>query len=242
LSVEKAGPALGYAPEQRPSQEKVQDACRLRRLKEIDQADEVVPAQHLGRRDCVKGFRPRPNGNPAEGLADKAGGLQSPVQREAQTERREQHRRRLSRAHRRSSKNVVASRRDDPVRSQIARKVDHNKFRRRGTNEDRSVSGSARRHPLAPLSTGNLTGVRHREFTSRSRLRLVQDMRMKRAPNEKECRAVMLSRRRPTTSASSSNQAARLPQPITARDAGNRKVGIKGNPKKRHRHGRTNLA
>ena len=190
----------------------------------------------------MKGFRPRPNGNPAEGLADKAGGLQSPVQREAQTERREQHRRRLSRAHRRSSKNVVASRRDDPVRSQIARKVGPNKFRRRGTNEDRSVSDSARRHPLAPLSTGNLTGVRHREFTSRSRLRLVQDMRMKRAPNEKECRAVMLSRRRPTTSASSSNQADRLPQPITARDAGNRKVGIKGNPKKRHRHGRTNFS
>jgi hypothetical protein len=44
LSVEKAGPALGHDPEQRPSQEKVQDACRLRRLKEIDQADELVPA------------------------------------------------------------------------------------------------------------------------------------------------------------------------------------------------------
>jgi hypothetical protein len=191
----------------------------------------------------VKGFRPRPNANPAENVADKASDLRGPVRREGQPEQQEQHRVRLSRVHPRTSSNVVASQLDDRVRKQIPRMVGRNRFRRRGKNADRSVSGSARRHPLAPLSTGNLTGVRHREFTSRSRLRLVQDMRMKRAPNEKEFRVLTLSRHRPTTSArnSSSNEAARLPQPITARDTGSRKVGIKGNPKKRHRRGRTNI-
>ena len=61
---------------------------------------------------------------------------------------------------------------------------------------------------------------------------------MKRAANEKECRALTLSRRRPSnssSSSSSSNEAARLPQPITARDRGSRKVGRRNNQKKRHR-------
>ena len=66
---------------------------------------------------------------------------------------------------------------------------------------------------------------------------------MKRAPNEKECRALTLSRRRPSTSSSSnSNEVARLPQPITARDTGSRKVDRRDNQKKRHRQGRDNLA
>jgi len=43
LSVEKAGPALGHAPEQRPSQEKAQDVCRLRRLKKVGPVREFVP-------------------------------------------------------------------------------------------------------------------------------------------------------------------------------------------------------
>jgi hypothetical protein len=194
----------------------------------------------------VKGFRPRPNANPAEGVAGKASDLQSPVRREAQPEQREQHRHQLSRVRRRINKSMVVRRRDDRVRKQILPVVGRNRFRRRGTNKDRSVSGSARRHLLAQLSPGNLAEVQRREFISRSRLRLMQDVRMKRAPNEKECSALTLSRRRPTTSASSSvssssNEAARLPRPITARDAGSRKVGIKGNPKKPHRHSRTNL-
>jgi hypothetical protein len=58
---------------------------------------------------------------------------------------------------------------------------------------------------------------------------------MKRAPNEKECRALTLSRRRPSTSSSSSNEVARLPQPITARHTGSRKVERRDNQKKRHR-------
>ena len=66
---------------------------------------------------------------------------------------------------------------------------------------------------------------------------------MKRAPNEKECRALMLSRRRQQQhqQRSSSNEAARLPQPITARDRGSRKVERKDNQKKRHRQASNNF-
>jgi hypothetical protein len=62
-------------------------------------------------------------------------------------------------------------------------------------------------------------------------------MLMKRASNEKECRGLTLSRRRPSTSGSNSNEAARLPQPITA----SRKVETRDNRKKRHRPGRINF-
>jgi hypothetical protein len=44
LSVEKAGRARGHGPEQRQSQEMAQNACRLRRLKAVDPADELVRA------------------------------------------------------------------------------------------------------------------------------------------------------------------------------------------------------
>ena len=68
---------------------------------------------------------------------------------------------------------------------------------------------------------------------------------MKRAPNERECRALMLSRRHPSTSSSNSNnsnEAARLLQPITAKDMGSRKAETRGNQKERHRHGRNNFS
>jgi hypothetical protein len=64
---------------------------------------------------------------------------------------------------------------------------------------------------------------------------------MKRAPNEKECKALTLSHRRPSTS-SSSNEAARLRQPIMPRGTGSRKVETRDNQKKRRRPGRDNLA
>ena len=72
-----------------------------------------------------------------------------------------------------------------------------------------------------------------------------QDKRMKRAPNERECRALMLSRRHPSTSSSNSNsnnEAARPVQPITARDMASRKAETRGNQKERHRHGRNNFS
>ena len=62
----------------------------------------------------MKVFRPR-RLNAAEAGANKASDLPSP----AQPEQREQHRRQLSRVHRRSNKNMVASQRDDQVRSQV---------------------------------------------------------------------------------------------------------------------------
>ena len=131
---------------------------------------------------------------------------------------------------------MVASQRDDHGRSQVPGRVGQDRFRRRVTRENLSVSGSARRRLLAQLDTGNMTEVHPPDFISRSRLRLVEDLRTKRAANEKECRALTLSRRRPSTSSnSSSNEAARLPQPITARDTGSRKVERRDNQKKRHR-------
>jgi len=81
---------------------------------------------------------------------------------------------------------------------------------------------------------GNMAEVHRPDFINRSRLRLVEDLRMKRAANEKECRALTLSRRRPSTSPSN-NEAARLRQPITVRDTGSRKVERRSNQKKRHR-------
>jgi hypothetical protein len=44
LSVEKADPALVRAPEPRQCPAKVQDVCRLRLLKAVDQVDELVRA------------------------------------------------------------------------------------------------------------------------------------------------------------------------------------------------------
>ena len=150
----------------------------------------------------------------------------------AQPEPREKHRRQLSRVHRRGSKSVVASQRDDQGRSQVPGRVGQDRFRRGVTRENLSVSGSARRRLLAQLNTGSLAAVHRPDFISRLRLRLVEDLRMKRAPNEKECRALTLSRRRPS---SSSNEAVRLPQLIMARDRGGRKVERRDNQKKRHR-------
>ena len=141
--------------------------------------------------------------------------------------------------HRRSSKSIVARQHDDPVRKQILR-VAQNRRHRRPTTKDRSRCGSARRHLWAQLSTANLAEVHLPDYIRRSRLRPVEDRRMKLASNEKECRALVLSRRHPsasTSSSSNSNEAARLPQPITARGTASRKVETRDNQKKRHRQG-----
>ena len=136
---------------------------------------------------------------------------------------------------------MVASQRADQGGSQVPGRVE--RFRRRVTSENLSVSGSARRRLLAKVNTDNMTEVNRPEFISRSRLRLVEDRRMKRGANEKKCRALTLSRLRPSISASSSssNEAGRLPQPITARDPVSRKVGRRNNQKKRHRHAHNNF-
>ena len=77
---------------------------------------------------------------------------------------------------------MVASQRDDQVRSQIPRRVGQDRFRHRVTSEDLSVSGSARRRLLAQLNTGNLAEVHRLDFVNRSRRRLVAErLRVKRA-------------------------------------------------------------
>src|SRR5262245_63649260 len=116
----------------------------------------------------------------------------------------------------------------------MPRMVAQNKLLRRVTSKALSVSASAR-GLLAQLSTGNRAEAHRREFISRSRLRPVEDRRMKRAANEKECRAVALSPRPGTSFSNSSNEAVRLLQLITARDTRSRKVGSEDNQDKRHR-------
>jgi hypothetical protein len=199
-------------------------------LKAVNRADELVPARQPHHPDRVKVFRPlRLNAAAAE--LDKARDLPSP----ALPEQQEQHRGQVSRVHRRSSRNMVASQRDDLVRSQIPRVVGQDRLRPRVTREDLSVSGSARRHLWAQLNISNVEPVRHPDFGNRSRRLL--------APNEKECRALTLSRLRhsSTSSRSSGRKVARLPQLITARATDSRKAETRDNQKKRHRHGRNNF-
>ena len=179
--------------------------------------------------------------NAAEPELDKARDLPSP----ARPEHREQHRDQLSRVHRRSNKNMVVRQRDDQVRSQIARMVEQGRLRRRVTREDLSVSGSARRHLWAQLDISNVEPVRHLDFGNRSRRLLVAEPRVRRAAKEKKRRALMVSRLRHNSTRSrrrsSSSTVVRLPQPITARATGNRKVETRDNQKKRHRHGHNNF-
>ena len=105
--------------------------------------------------------------NPAEAAANKASARHNQVEQVDQPEQREQHRRQLPRVHPRSTKSMVASQRDDQLRSQIPRKLDQNTFRRRVTSKDLRVSGSARPRLLAQLNTGNLAEVHSPDFISR---------------------------------------------------------------------------
>ena len=140
---------------------------------------------------------------------------------------------------------MVASQCADQERSQVPGRVGQDSLRRRVTSENLSVSGSARRLLLAQLNTGNMAEFHRPDFVNRSPRHLVADQRMKHADKEKECRALTLSRRRNNnnnnSSSSSSSEAARLPQPITGRDRGSRKVGRKDNQNKRHRQGSNNF-
>ena len=159
-------------------------------------------------------------------------------------EQRDLHRDKVWKAHRRSSSNMASSsQRDDQRNSQIRRMAEQDRFRRRVTAVDLSVSGSARRHLWAQPNVSNVKPVPHLGSGSRSRLRLVKEMWMKRAPNEKEPRLLRVSRlrRNNTSRHSSGSKVPRLPQPITARPTDNRKVE-RSNQKKRHRHIRNNFA
>ena len=236
--MEKPGPARGHDPEQRRSPRKAQDAYRLRRLKAVNRADELVPARQPHHPDRVKVLRPL-RLNAAEAELGKARDLPSP----ARPEQREQHRGQVSRVHRRNSKNMVASQRDDQVSSQIPHMVGQDRFRRRVTREDLSVSGSERRHLWAQLNVSNVELVRHPDFGNQSRRLLVADPRVRRAAKERKCGALMVSRFRhnSASSRSSGRKVARLHQPIRVRATDSRKVDRRDNQRKRHRHGHNNF-
>jgi hypothetical protein len=138
---------------------------------------------------------------------------------------------------------MAGSQRDDQLSSQIPHVVGQDRFRRRVTRGDLSVSGSARRPLKAQLNASNVEPVRHLDFGNRSPRLLVADPRVKRAPNKKECRALTLSRLRhnSTSSRSSGRKVARLPRPITAKATDSPKVDRRGNQKKRHGQGRNNF-
>jgi hypothetical protein len=242
LSVEKAGQVRGNGPEQRQSRGKAPGVCRLRRLKAENQADELVPAWQLRRPDLAKVLRPR-RLNAAEAAADQASARQNQVEQLDQPERREQHRRQLSRVHGRNSKSVVASQRDGPVRNQVPARVEQGKFRHRDAIKVLSVNDSARRRLRAPVNLISVAEVRRLDFGNRSRPRQVAVLQVKHGAKEKECRALMVSRPRhnSNSTSSSSNEAARLRQPITDRGRASRKVGRRNNQKKRHRHAHNNF-
>ena len=118
--------------------------------------------------------------------------------------------------------------------------MEQGNLRRRVASENLSVSGSAHRRLLAQLNVSSVAEVSRLDIVNLSRPSRVADQRMKHGANEKECRALTLSRRRSSTSSSSSNnsssnEAARLRQPITARDTRRWKVERRGHRKKRHR-------
>jgi hypothetical protein len=155
-------------------------------------------------------------------------------------EKGDQHRGQLSRVHRRNSNNMVARQRDDPVRSLIRRRVEQGRLRHRVTM---NVYGSARRHLWGQLSRGSLAAVRRRpDFVSRSRPRLVQQTRMKHAPDAKGYRPLRLSHLRRDSRHSRGSKVARLSHPSTSKGTLNRKADRGDNQRKRHRQGHNNLA
>ena len=180
--------------------------------------------------------------NPPKAEVKGSSDRQGPVGQAGQQEQGEQHRRQLFNLRR--SRNMVASQRDDQVRSKVSGKVSHRKIRHRVSL---NRCGSGRPHPghlWAQLSAANLAEGRLPDCISRSRLRPVEDRWMKRALNETECRVLGVSRLRHNSTSSrrsSSNEVARLRELTAARDSGSRKVGSKDNQKKRLRHGRNNF-
>ena len=153
-------------------------------------------------------------------------------------------------------------------------KVDQNRFRGRGARRDSRVNDSGRRRLPAQVNRSSVAEVRGPNCVNWSRRRRLADLRVTRraegkehrahmanglrrqpaepvkgmqmncAPNEKECRALMVSRLHNSNSArsrSNGSPVARLPQPIAARPKDSRKAGRRDNQKKRHRHAHNNF-
>jgi hypothetical protein len=204
-------------------------------VKAADQAYELVPVLRSRRQDRAKAFRHR-HLNAAEAELDKARDLRCP----GRPEQRDQHRGQLSKAQRRSSNNAIISQCDDQLSSQIPRTVAQGRLRRRVRI---NAYDSARRRLWAQLNISSVETVRHLDCGNRSRQLLVAQPRVNRETNEKECRALMVSllHRSSTSRHSSGSKVARLPQRISVKPTGSRKLE-RGNQKKRHRHIRNNFA
>lgn len=152
----------------------------------------------------------------AKAAAKPASDLRDRVRQVGQREQRILRRRQHSSVHHSPNQNVVDCRGDAQAKSQMQSKVRQDRFRRRIASENLSVSGSARRRLWARVNTANAAEVRRRDFVNRELRQVVEDLPMKRAADNRECRALKLSRR--------NNEVARPPQWNAARHRGSRKA------------------
>jgi len=193
--------------------------------------DASVPKWHR-HPDPVKAFRLRPS-NAAKVEANLGRDHQSRVRQGGKLERRELSRP-LSYKARRRSHNLLGLRGEDWASNQVPDRVGQSKMCRRVASEHLSVNDSARRHLRAQVNTSSVAQeVRRLELMNQAMHRPEAELRAKREGKKKGCRALRVSR--------SSSEAARLPQSITARDRGSRKVAGGDHQKKRHRHGHNNF-
>ena len=262
--VEKPGRVRGHARHNAGSHpRKARTRGRLRRLRWADRADELVPgvtAPPSGQREGLspspfergrgrgpagtrEGVSPSQQGR-GKGRGQPASDRQGPVgQADQQEPQGEQHSRQLWKVRRRSSRSSVVS-----LRVVLAR----SKSRRGGSeqtaagSESEPPQGSARRRRWERVNRANLVEAHHQKLVSRSRLRPVEHIRMKRAPNEKECsRALVLSRRSiraPASSNNSSNNKGGAPASADHGPGhGQPEAGHKDNQDQRRRQGSNNF-
>ena len=123
---------------------------------------------------------------------------------------------------------MVVRQRENWARSQVPARVAKGKFRRRAATEDLSLNSSARH--LGQVKAVRAPEVRRLECINPSRHRLVGGLPVKRAAQEKEDRALVVSLRRRSKVARLQANAARA----------NRKVERKSLPKKHQRQGHGN--
>jgi hypothetical protein len=171
----------------------------------------------------VKVFRPR-RLSAARGAADPASDLQSRVQ---QAEQREKRHHLLPKVHR-PRQNVLGRRGEGRAKRQVPVRV-LNRFRHRNAAQELDLNASAHRQLPVRVNVSSAAEVRRLESIDRSPRHLVEDLREKGAANEKECRALTLSRPRRT------KVVARLVQLGT--DRHNRKAERKSQREEHHRQG-----
>ena len=117
----KADPVREPGREQRQCRQKAQDACRLRPLNEVNQADDRIPARQHRHQDHVRVFRLR-HLNAAEVEANPGCDRQNLVREVGQTGQRKALRRLASKVRRRSLI-MVARQRESWARLQLQSSV-----------------------------------------------------------------------------------------------------------------------